>query len=105
MEYESWGWREPHIFVSNNHPFDATNHRGVAYPESSLAEDGIARLNLQERLEFEQATVRAQQLVATDSDWYSVTTEVRDSRLHAWVFTYYKNDKKVEAVSVPVIQM
>ena len=103
-EYESWGQNEPHIFVSNNHPFDATTHSGVAYPESSLADDGIARLNPEERLEFDRAAVRAHRLVATDSDCYAVTTEVRDSRLHAWIFTYYKDDKNVQAVSVPASQ-
>lgn len=103
-EYRRWGLDTPHIFLSNNHPFDPTMLIGVAYPESSMADDGIGLLTEQERSELERMRIRAFGLIPRDLaySFYSVNTEVENFSLVRWVFAFYMDDVKVLGIEVPV---
>ncbi|MGC9944729.1 MAG: hypothetical protein ABSE48_23145 [Verrucomicrobiota bacterium] len=102
-EYASWGLDTPHIFVLNSHPFDPAIASGVAHDEACLKDEGIGLLKPQQRIEFEQATVKALGLVATGLDYstYSVTTDVKNRQFTGWVFTFYKGRKELERIRIP----
>ena len=105
-EHVGWGLEQPHVFVSNVHPFNPTIQSGVAYPESCLAEEGIGLLTPEERVQLDEAAAQAHQLVGADLKYstYHVLTQVLDGKLTGLVFRYLKEDgTELERVTVPVI--
>jgi hypothetical protein len=105
-EYEGWGLRCPHIFVSNRHPFDPTLGTGVAYDVACFEDEGIGLLTPEERNGLEQAAAKAQMNLKANPDdlTYAVTTEVQNCQQTAWIFTFMKDDEEVEVVKIPVHQ-
>jgi len=102
-EYDSWGLDEPHVFVSNVHPFNSTIQSGVAEPESSLADEGIGLLTTEERVRLEQAANLAHQLLSADFKYstYSVFTEVLDGKLVGWAFIY-RQEHETESAKITI---
>lgn len=104
-EYESWGLSEPHIFVSDGHPFDPATRTGIGYPEASFASEGIGRLTPEERLKLEQATERARSLARIDSAHlsYAVHAAIENCKQVGWEFSFIKDRKLAEVVKVPTV--
>ena len=105
-DYESWGLRCPHIFVSNRHPFDPSLGSGVAHDEACFEAEGIGLLTPQERIELEQAATTARLKLKPHSGdlTCAVTTEVQNCRKTGWLFTFFKEGKEFELVKIPVHQ-
>lgn len=101
-EYECWGLDSPHVFVSNNHPFDPALSTGVAHDAPSLEEEGIGPLSAEERAEFDRARAVAlsQAPPSARTQPYSVTTDVQENKIVGWRFTFGEGDDNV-VVTVP----
>jgi hypothetical protein len=101
-EYESWGLDAPHIFVSNNHPFDAALLTGVAHDEACFKDEGIGPLTADEHVRLRQAIDTACESVAgLEYSTYSITTDVQHCQLVGWCFTFYQDSKELRKVRVP----
>ena len=101
-EYTEMGLDSPHIFVSNNHPFDPALIPRWAYPATSLDDDGVGPLSAEERAEFDRATAVAlsQAPPPVRTQPYSVTTDVQRNEIVGWRFTFWEGEGET-VVTVP----
>lgn len=102
-ECEQWGLAGPHIFFADRHPFDPAV-TGIAYPVSSLADEGVSQLTPQDLTSVAQAVKQARfQLGGIPQRLdYSVSAEWENSRLTRWVITFHGESEEETVVRIPV---
>jgi len=101
-DYEEWGLESPHIFINTDHPFDQSV-TGIAYPEHTLADDGIGRLTTDERDKLERAMIRARERLAPEfrNSTCFVRTDIQANEWVAWVITFHRDGTPIDRIVVP----
>ena len=103
-QFVSWGLHSPHIFVSNEQPFDPSVRIGVAYSEVYIAEDGIGPLTAVELSQFSMAATRALGVVPSDVDYstYSMISNIENCQSQELIFIFSKGGTELFRTSVPI---
>lgn len=92
-------YNEPTMSISNRHPFDPTSYGGILQVESQLEDEGVGKLEPEEKIRFNSAINKALEKASPSAkiSRYSVHTICRNGRMISWKFVFSES----EAIMIP----
>lgn len=97
-EFEAWGLAHPHLFLSNNHPYDSGETSGISYHQDCLSDEGIGLLTTQESADLAAAVATAR----IEEVAFSVFADIHNGIMTHWRFEIRNSARAGQIIRVPI---